>query len=284
MPHQLHIVSFADSRLSPTLSKRRKEILELDIFDHIHLLNEKSLPGEFASHFSSYLNPLTRGYGYWVWKPQVILQALSMAQNDDIVLYVDGGVSINPSGKPRLLQYFDIIRSSGSSVLAFSCSTPSNMNSIIEYDGRPLLDHKNYQWCKGDLFDYYDVRTDISYTHSAPIGAGILFLRKSDQSISFVQEWLSVFYTDFHLVDDSPSNSPNLPGFIEHRHDQAILSMLGVKHCVPCLSAYEYWYPCLNDSDVADWDVLSGFPFHARGDKQMRLFSRIKSKLSRCFI
>jgi hypothetical protein len=31
---------------------------------------------------------------------------------------------------------------------------------------------------------------------------------------------------NYHLIDDTPSKSPNFTEFIEHRHDQSILSLL----------------------------------------------------------
>lgn len=45
---------------------------------------------------------------------------------------------------------------------------------------------------------------------------------------------VSVFLTDFSLIDDSPSKSENMNGFIEHRHDQSVFSLLFKVHgCIP---------------------------------------------------
>ena len=39
--------------------------------------------------------------------------------------------------------------------------------------------------------------------------------------------WMAIIIRhDFSLLDDTPSKSPNLKGFQEHRHDQAIFSLL----------------------------------------------------------
>ena len=45
---------------------------------------------------------------------------------------------------------------------------------------------------------------------------------------------VSVFLTDFSLIDDSPSKSENMNGFREHRHDQSVFSLLFKVHgCIP---------------------------------------------------
>jgi len=46
-----------------------------------------------------------------------------------------------------------------------------------------------------------------------------------------VEEWLRVsLLYDSHFLRDTPSYKPNYPGFVEHRHDQSILSLLVRKY------------------------------------------------------
>ena len=54
------------------------------------------------------------------------------------------------------------------------------------------------------------------------------------------------------LVDDSPSISSNLKGFIEHRFDQSIYSILAKLNHLECLSAKEV------SSD--NWEEMNSFP------------------------
>jgi len=49
-----------------------------------------------------------------------------------------------------------------------------------------------------------------------------------DKTRELVNRWYE-FCCDYHLIDDSPSVVPNLPEFIEHRHDQAVFSLLTKK-------------------------------------------------------
>ena len=70
---------------------------------------------------------------------------------------------------------------------------------------------------------------------------------------------------DFNLIDDTPSKSKNLKGFIEHRHDQAVFSILCKINSVDTLSAYEYWYPS-KSKGKPDWSILKDYPIHAKRD------------------
>ena len=49
-----------------------------------------------------------------------------------------------------------------------------------------------------------------------------------DKTRTLVNRWYELC-CNYHLIDDSPSIAPNLPEFIEHRHDQAIFSLLTKK-------------------------------------------------------
>ena len=82
---------------------------------------------------------------------------------------------------------------------------------------------------------------------------------------------------DFSLLDDTPSKSPNFKGFKEHRHDQAIFTLLCLKYNVPTLSSYEYWYPKASSYRLKpDWNSLKDFPIHAKRDIDLGILHLIK--------
>ena len=56
---------------------------------------------------------------------------------------------------------------------------------------------------------------------------GSPIIAKPDEIIDLCTRWLEIGRLEnYHYIDDSPSNSANSLGFIEHRHDQSILSLL----------------------------------------------------------
>jgi hypothetical protein len=250
----------------------------MDIFDNIYMLTEHDLPIDFKEHFKDKLIPGSRGYGYWSWKPEVMLLALDRIQDGDCLLYIDAGCHLNSRGRQRLLEYFKIIEQEKTGMVAFKATQPTEENSSLVYDGRKLFDQPNYRWIKGDLFNYFGMKDNPSVVNDQAIGAGIIFVRKCDRVIRIVREWQQIIWHHFNLLDDTPSVSANLVGFIEHRHDQAIWTLLCLKHRITTLSAYEYWYPMKNDKKLRpDWLALSDFPIHAKRDKD---FGMLRNKLN----
>ena len=234
----------------------------MQIYDEIFTFNELDLPYSFRERFKDKLKVSVRGYGYWVWKPQIILQVLAQMNNGDVLQYTDAGCHLNVSGIERLKQYLALAKNSRNGILAFQAGYPIHLP--ID-DDRVFPTLPDREWCKGDLLDHLQVRNNDELLDSPSFGAGIIFIRKCPESIAIIEEWLNLFKFDFSLVDDSPSLSPNPAGFIEHRHDQAIFSILCKKNGVTKLSAYEYWYPS-KKGEAADWSMIANYPIHAKRD------------------
>jgi hypothetical protein len=268
----VYLVSFADTRLRRSLKRLKRQAHSFKVFDQIFLYDETDLPSDFKRHHAHNLVAGSRGYGYWCWKPQIIKMAFERLHEGDCLLYLDAGCHLNIHGKKRLLEYFELVRGSQTGILAFQANEPTPENSTLKYDGRRLFSQPNFQWIKGDAFEYFGVKTNESYTAAQAIGAGIILFRKCNSSEKILQEWLEITNNHFSLLDDSPSDSPNLQGFIEHRHDQAIWSLLCIKHMVKTLSAYEYYYPMDNKKRLLpDWSALKTYPIHAKRDTNFGL-------------
>ena len=278
----IFLTSFADLRLERSVRRLSLQARDLGVFERVFMYHEGSLPPRFQDKYKDKLIAGSRGFGYWVWKPEIIKITLDLMEDDDLLLYLDAGCHLNKRGLWRLFQYFDLTRQSRSGVVAFQALHPNPKISPLHHDNRPLFDQPNYHWIKGDLFDYFGVRDDQRFTHSQAIGSGIILFRKCKESQAIVEEWESVISSDFALIDDTPSTSPNLEGFIEHRHDQSIFTLLCLKHQVETLSAYEYWYPKKGSGRLEpDWDALSNFPIHARRDKDLGWMEKNRRKSSR---
>lgn len=254
-------LSFANSRLFRSQRRIRNEAERMQVFDEILTLNESDLDEKFYRGYKDKLKPSVRGFGYWSWKPQVINQALAKMNDGDVLLYVDAGCHLNLRGLERLQEYFRITEMSKSGVLAFQGVPPSYP---LIYDGRPLPDLKERLWTKGDVLDYFGVRDMPEITETQTYGAGVIVIKKCKSSLELIQEWLEAIKFSFALLDDSPSKSRNGEGFIEHRHDQALFSILCKLHSVEMLSAYEYSYPTWGGAE--DWSALEKMPIHAKRD------------------
>lgn len=202
-------LSFADSRMSAALERLGRQAEALDFFDEITLFTEHDLSAEFTSRMGRYLTPSCRGFGYWSWKPWSIHHVLQEMEEGDRLLYLDAGCHINANGTDRFREYVNMLDRDSRGMLVFT-------------NGQP-----EYKWTKGDIFRHFGVsQEDGHITHTQQIAGGHVFLKKNPLTESLIRDWLHVFYDHLHLADNTPSASPNLPGFVENRYDQSIFSIL----------------------------------------------------------
>jgi hypothetical protein len=80
-------------------------------------------------------------------------------------------------------------------------------------------------WNKQDLYDYYCPHRNQTLDLSGQYNPAWFMLEKTPATIQFIDDYVEGV-SDFHLVSDEPSQLPNIPGFIENRHDQSIFSLL----------------------------------------------------------
>ena len=175
-------------------------------FDEIICYGEDDIDREF------YISNLKifqyqRGWGYWLWKPYLILKTLQRADDGDFVFYLDAtAVFID---NPEEL---------------FSKCTAQG--GILLFDNLKFL---NDQWTKMDCFQGLDCMGP-EYFQGEQVSAGIQLYQKNGRSLAFVEETLH-YCKQYQLISDSPNiSAENFPRFREHRHDQSILSLLAIKH------------------------------------------------------
>lgn len=202
-------LSFADRRFK-SVDLIHQEAKRIGVFDNIitgnqHLF-EKWYQLKYKERFKD------RGYGYWQWKSYLIRRVMDRMDEGDILLYTDAGCRINADGKTRLIEYFDIVKQSPSGILLFNQHYPET------------------EYTKGDVFHYLSVSNDTAYTQHTQVAGGIIILLKGLNSQQFINELYYICHNHYELLSDTPSVTPNAPGFKEHRHDQSIVSLLAVKY------------------------------------------------------
>jgi FkbM family methyltransferase len=260
---EIRFLTFADSRLAHSTERFVDQASALSVFDACHRLDEQDLSWDFRSRHSDILNRETRGFGYWIWKPKVILDAFEDMRDGDSLLYADAGFHLNPNGVSRLKEYVSELHETDDGILLFKYFP---LPQIVSLNGnREYMNWRNHQWCKGDLARHFELADDQAFLDDYSVCAGALLLKKSKASMDIVSEWLATMESDYHLIDDSPSVHPNPAGFIEHRHDQAVLNCIAYCKSLPSISAYETDLP-RDDRGLKNWEFLSAFPLHARRD------------------
>ena len=263
-------VTFADSRMRQPLRRIVRQAEEIGFScDRILAFTEKNLDDSFVNTMKDHLQIGTRGYGYWCWRPQVVLQALRQMSDGEMLLYCDVGCHLNPKGLPRLREYLTMVD---------ECE-------ILAFQGRSLIGTSRYDplhhfnsigaWTKGDVLDYFGVRDNRELLSSGQYSGGVFLVKKTPRTISFYERYLSIAKEHFEFFDDSPSFAPNEQGFVEHRHDQAVFTLLCMEIGVKTLSTCEYGVyahlaPDCYRGDRAwsrgSFDDMEDFPVHAMRD------------------
>lgn len=259
--------TFADSRMRPTLRRIERQVKEACIFDVVLINDETDLSADFREQFKERLIKGSRGFGYWVWKPQIILQALRQMVEGDLLLYLDAGCHFNKNGTKRLDDYFEMAIRSPAGMVVFQSAKESDDKNLIP--GTQLESSRT----KGDVFDFFGVRDDKAFYASGQVQGGTLILRKCKASEDVLCQWLDILKNNVNLVDDSPSVSLNFPDFKENRHDQSILSIICKKKGIPSVSTSETYQE--------DWELLKMYPLWAKRDKTLSssFFARLKKKI-----
>ena len=252
-----YFLTFADSHLGGSIRNPRKRIRRqaesMGVFgENIYVLTEQDLDDDFRERMKEHLVFGSRGYGYWCWKPQIVLQILREMDIGDIVLYADVGCHLNPKGLSRLREYFELAKKHG--IVAFQSRTNGS---------QPKHFLKDREWCKGDLLEFFGVRNDHSVIETGQLGGTAFLVCKKQETEEFFIEFRNFFYDHFNLCDDSPSITENLSGFVENRHDQSVFSLLGKKYGIFSLSSCEYDSKYINDGQL---DVAA-YPIWAKHDK-----------------
>ena len=179
--------------------------LEVGGFDKVIECNKSSIDKQFGRANQDILAN-TRGAGYWLWKPYIILKQLHAMPEEEILFYCDSGaVFIRPA--EELIKNVDL-----------------SEQSIIPFRVDP---HKNSTFTKMDVFVYNDCEDDARVTEGIQVCSSFHLIRNCKESKVFYKEMLFQCCKK-NLITDEPNiyKKENFLNFIDHRHDQSIYSVL----------------------------------------------------------
>lgn len=201
-------ISFANSDFAMTLERLKKQMLSCkDLpFTEYHFFTEKDLDRDFMRKLKPWL--YRRGFGYWRWKSHLVDKVLSTLTDGDILVYADAGCDFNAKGLPRLMQYIDMAKASTSGIVCFSDR------------------YKEYMYTKSSTAAYLQALQSTEIMQTNQFFGGGFILVKGEISTLLVHRWKETCLLRPDLITDQVSDIPNHPSFIEHRHDQSVLSIL----------------------------------------------------------
>ena len=185
--------------------------------DHIlYTDNDLKKDDSFWNKHKKFISNNKKGYGYWLWKSYIIKKTIEEVEEGDILLYCDAGCEIDSSKHSTIKKYFEIVKKD------LIIGTLTNNNSKSQYYGI----EKN--WVKRDLVKKLNMDKP-EYLDSLQRQATCLMFYVCSETKEFINNWYDLC-CNYHLIDDSPSIEKNIINFKQHRHDQAIFSLLSKKY------------------------------------------------------
>lgn len=202
-----YLISFANDKF-----KKAQELLEMSAYkmggiDKVINYSPEDYIGTNFYYENAEILELKRGCGYWLWKPWIILDALSKIQKEDSLIYADAGNEVINDLSP----------------LFALCDEKKH---VILFENSPQ--HKNIKWTRSDTFNLMECNSK-KYKKGRQLTASFVVVKKNSTSLAFLNEWFN-YCKNPKILTDIPSEERESSKFIDHRHDQSVLSLLAIKH------------------------------------------------------
>jgi hypothetical protein len=212
----VYVVSYADG---PEVFLQNQNSLATSVInrgaDFILNYRKHHLNADFVKKNSRLLD-YSKGAGYWVWKPWIILQTLKTVPENSIVIYFDSGFVVTAPLTPliELAKQHDII--------------------LIKHDD---LNTTCGMITQPETFNRMGCKTDACY-QSPHLWSAISVYRNTPAARQFVEKWLAYCQDPVCVVENEilnvgtpqeKSSFEPYPGFIHHHHDESIVSVLYAK-------------------------------------------------------
>lgn len=218
-----------------TLEAQKFQLFGTCDFETEHTLSKK-YPGFFMEN-EEILKPEIQGFGYWIWKPFLILEHLKNMKSTDGLMYLDSGstLNLNAASRNRLKEYLNIAENKNSLLFRIA-KNDTDVNFAEE------------NWTSSDLLDKLNLN-ELDRKSSQTAG-GVIFLLSNENNIALIENWLELCKEDnyrFLKPNKKTYIVANNAYSVIHRHDQSILSCLQKKS-----GLYSIW----NEIDFApNWQT-----------------------------
>lgn len=211
MSQQIHFVTYGNDLYENSKKRLQKEATNSRWFNTTTICGPENLSEEFKHEFNNILKK-PRGAGYWIWKFDIIKQQLTMMANNDILIYLDAGCTINTNGNKRFIEYIEMLNNSNESIISFQ------------------MPHLERKFTNKELFHHFNMSVNDNNGNSGQIQATVLIMKNTEKMMEIIDECINVLRTDHLLVTDHYNKMGQCSGFIDNRHDQSILSLVRKKH------------------------------------------------------
>lgn len=237
MSQQVHFITYANYKYEKSMQKLINEAEEFKEFASVTGFRPLNLSSSFVRRFLPILK-LPRGAGYWIWKFDIIRQKLDKMADNDILVYLDAGCSINVNGKKRYNEYIDMLNNSEYGFLSFS------------FHGV----HKECSYTTKEILQYFNETPESNLGQDYQLMGGVLLMKKCPHTYKILDKCMELLNYDPKLITDYYNKNNQCKDFRDNRHDQSILSVVRNKYGSCIIQGDETW-------TSGDWKELSNIPF-----------------------
>lgn len=147
----------------------------------------------------------SRGGGYWLWKPYIIHKTLQKLNENDILFYIDSTYYFTE-------EFSELYRN-------------VNKQNILIWKNKPNEESYLFKnWCKMDIILKHNLYKEVFIKNMEICWAGAIVLQKNNTITNLINNWFTICCCKD--ITDSPSEVTNSYDFIDHRHDQSLLSIV----------------------------------------------------------
>jgi hypothetical protein len=220
------------------IERLRRQAEAFRLIHQVEIFGSEDLDEPYFKTFGKVLDQFPQGYGLWSWKPYLVSRELSKLQEGDILIYVDVGTEVNQRGLDKFCKYLDHIS--------------INKNLFFSVG----LQHRFFTKQSPELL------TPENFFRNQVVG-GVFMLQACSSSQTLVNKWLELCQLNESelLKDHVGTPEATMPGFVAHRHDQAVLAKV----------VFDFDIPTLDDGTFFEnWSNGRNEPFLALRNKQSR--------------
>ena len=211
----IHFITYGDDNFKKSKARILKEAEEFGEFTTIRGYGPEDLDDNFKEKYKDILKE-SRIAGYGIWRPYIIKEKLNTINDNDILIYLDAGCSININGKNRFYDYINMFNNTDKGIIS--------IQHINGDEGHLHLEEK--YWTTKEIFNYFKIELNSNISTSGQFLDGILIMKKNKHLINIINIWNKVINDNVLLFTDYYNNVNQEKYFIENRHEQSILSMI----------------------------------------------------------
>lgn len=209
----IYAMTCADQNYMPCAEFHMKTAIKKGKVDKTIICNIEELDEDFKKKNQKILSSGEgRKRGFYVWKPYYVNKVLSQIAYGDFLIYLDSAGFYYRSDVHEIVNYM--------------------LQNNVDMVGTRRFPYLDKHWTRRDTFVYMGCDTS-EYTDRKQCMGGCFILQKTEKTVKLIQEWIE-YAQNFQIIADTDNTCglDNYEGFVAHRHDQSIMSILQTKYHV----------------------------------------------------